>query len=191
MKTIVLASSSPRRRDILRLARVPFVVDPCDIDEILDPSRDPHDLARDLSFQKAVSVAGRHPGSLVIAADTFIVFRGTLLGKPHTEAEAGAILAMLSGHAHSVITGYCVLDTSSETHTCGSSETKVWIKTLTSREIKNYVNTREPLDKAGGYAIQGLGALIVEKIEGDFYNVVGLPLGEVVRALGKFGVRVL
>jgi len=190
MRTVVLASSSPRRRDILQLTRVPFVVDPSDVDEILDPCRDPHDLARDLSLQKAHSVSGRHPDSLVVAADTFIVYGGTLLGKPHTDAEARTMLGMLSGRVHSVITGYCVLDASTGEHLCGSAETKVWIRRLTAHEIDTYVRSGEPLDKAGGYAIQGLGALIVEKIEGDFYNVVGLPLNELVRALGKFGVRV-
>lgn len=191
MKKIVLASASPRRKELLEGTGLKFEVDASDYEEDMSVRMEPHKLARFLSREKAKAIAERHKNALIIAADTFIVFKGRLLGKPHTGKEATKMLEMLSSKSHSVITGYTVLDTGTKKVVTGSEETKVYFKRLSEKEIRNYVRTKEPLDKAGAYAIQGLGAVIVERIEGDFFNVVGLPLSALVESLKKFGVQVL
>jgi len=191
MKKIILASASPRRREILSLTGLKFRVDPGDYEEDMDSGQEPHKLARSLSLEKARSVAGKHRNALIIAADTFIVFRGRLLGKPHTAAEARRMLKMLNGREHSVLTGFTIMDTESGQKLSRSVETRVWFRKLGMKELEAYIKSKEPLDKAGAYAIQGLGAAIVKKIEGDFFNVVGLPLSELVEGLKKFGVFVL
>lgn len=150
----------------------------------------PRDLARFLSFKKAEAIATMHKNAVIIAADTFIVFQDRLLGKPHTEKEAKKMLAMLNGRTHSVITGFTVLDSDSAKKVSRSVETKVYFKKLTIKEINAYVRTGEPLDKAGAYAIQGLGSAFIKKIEGDFLNVVGLPLSALCRTLKKFGIHI-
>ncbi len=191
MKNIVLASASPRRKEILALTGLRFRVEPSDYEETLDNAIKPHKLAKRLSLKKARAVAGKYRDALIIAADTFIVFRGKLLGKPHTSKEARNMLAMLNGKFHSVITGYTILDTGTGNKITRSIETKVWFKKMSSQELDAYVATKEPLDKAGAYAIQGRGAAIVKKIEGDYLNVVGLPLFDLADSLKKFGIRVL
>ena len=191
MKKIVLASASPRRKEILSSAGLPFRVDPSDYEEKLDHAVPPHVLAKNLSLDKALSVAGKYRSALLIAADTFIVFNGKLLGKPHTPVEARKMLTLLNGRSHSVITGYTVLETATGRKITRSVETKVWLKKMSRAEIGAYVKTGEPLDKAGAYAIQGRGAAIIKKIEGDYLNVVGLPLSDLVETLKKFGIRVL
>ncbi|HEX8949414.1 MAG TPA: Maf family protein, partial [Dissulfurispiraceae bacterium] len=183
--------ASPRRKELLEGTGLKFEVDASDYEEDMSVRMEPHKLARFLSREKAKAIAERHKNALIIAADTFIVFKGRLLGKPHTGKEATKMLEMLSSKSHSVITGYTVLDTGTKKVVTGSEETKVYFKRLSEKEIRNYVRTKEPLDKAGAYAIQGLGAVIVERIEGDFFNVVGLPLSALVESLKKFGVQVL
>ncbi len=149
----------------------------------------PGDLAVFLSRQKARSVADKHSNALIIAADTFIVFRKKVLGKPHTAREAMRMLTELNGRVHMVITGFTVLDTETGKEISGYAETRVYFRKLALEEIESYVKSGEPLDKAGGYAIQGLGRALVQRIEGDFYNVVGLPLDMLVECLKKFGVE--
>ncbi len=189
MKKIILASASPRRREILKETGLRFRVEESGYDEDLNLKMRPRDLALFLSREKARSVAGRHRNALIIAADTFIVFRGKVLGKPHNAEEAMRMLTELSGGVHTVITGFTVFDTETGKEISRYAETKVHFRKLTREEIKSYVRTGEPLDKAGGYAIQGLGRALVERIEGDFYNVVGLPLGMLVECLKKLGVE--
>lgn len=191
MKKIILASASPRRKEILGTTGLKFGVCESDYEEDLSIKKDPRRLARFLSRKKAEAVAHKYRDSIIIAADTFIVFRGRLLGKPHTAKEAEKMLGMLNGKAHSVITGFTVLDTGSNKTVSRSVETKVYFKNLTKVEIKAYVRSKEPLDKAGAYAIQGTGAILIEKIEGDFFNVVGLPLCALIESLKKFGINVL
>jgi len=190
-KEIVLASSSPRRRGLLGLTGLPFTVESSDYEEILNSGIRPRLLARRLSLAKAKAVSRKYRNAIIIAADTFIVFGESILGKPRSKAEARRMLGLLSGKAHSVITGFTIMDTASGKILSRSVETKVWFKKLSPREIVSYVGTGEPLDKAGAYAIQGLGSLIVERIEGDYFNVIGLPLSSLVEALKKFGVHVL
>jgi septum formation protein len=191
VKKIVLASASPRRRDILSITGLKFTVCPGDYEESVNSSLNPRGLARFLSRKKAEAVAHRYKDSIIIAADTFIVFRGKLLGKPLTSHEARKMLALLNGKTHSVITGFSIFDTGTGKKVSRSVETKVWFMKMTAREINAYVATKEPLDKAGAYAIQGLGALFIEKIEGDFFNIMGLPLCALADCLKKFGIQVL
>ena len=191
MRKLVLASGSPRREQLLRQLGLEFTVDPSGNPEKATPGLAPHDLARFLSLEKARAAAPRHPDAVVIAADTFGVFEDRVIGKPRDAQEAREILAMLCGRWHSVITGFTVLDTESLKCVTESVETLVYLKNLTASEIGAYVRTGEPLDKAGAYAIQGMGAAVVERTEGDFFNVVGLPLFALCRVLEQFDIRVL
>jgi septum formation protein len=190
-KKIILASSSPRRRELLALTGLPFIVESSNYEEILNSAVRPRRLARRLSLEKAKAVSKKYKDAIIVAADTFIVYGDHLLGKPHTEGEARRMLGLLNGKAHSVITGFSIIDTATGKRLSRSAETKVWFKKLTQKEIASYVRTGEPLDKAGGYAIQGLGAVLVERIEGDYFNVIGLPLSSLMDSLKKFGIRVL
>jgi len=190
-RKIILASASPRRKEILEITGLKFSVDAGDYEEDMDLALKPRQLARFLSYEKARRIAVKYPDALVIAADTFIVFKGGLLGKPHTEKEAERMLILLSGKPHSVITGFTIIDTDTKKKLSRSVETKVYFRKMTLKEIGSYIRTGEPLDKAGAYAIQGIGAVIVRKIEGDYFNVMGLPLSSLTEALKEFGVFVL
>ena len=191
MKRIILASASPRRKELLEKIGLKFEVDASNCVEEVDPALEPDELTRRISLTKAKSVAPRYKDALIIAADTIGVIGKKLLGKPHTADEARKMLAQISGKSHEVITGFTVLDTTTNKVFSGTVNTKVYIKKLTTQEIDAYVQTGEPLDKAGAYGIQGLGAVIVEKIEGDYYNVVGLPLSALAEVLKEFGINVL
>lgn len=191
MRTIILASASPRRKELLALIGLKFKVDVSDYEEDLGHKLKPHELAKFLSLEKARAVAHKYKDALIIAADTFIVFRGRLLGKPHTDKEAMRMLTLLNGKLHSVITGYTVLDTHSGKKSSCSVETKVWFRKMTDEELRAYVKTGEPLDKAGAYAIQGIGSLIIKKIEGDYFNVIGLPVASLAVTLKKFGINIM
>lgn len=191
MKKIVLASASPRRKEILEITGLDFQVCASDYKEDLNPSFKPHKLARFLSRKKAEAVAHKYRDAVIIAADTFIYFKNSLLGKPRTAEEAEKMLGLLNGKVHSVITGFTILDTGSEKIISKSVVTKVYVRKLTEEEIRAYISSGEPLDKAGAYAVQGLGAVFIEKIEGDFFNVMGLPLAALSESLKKFGVHVL
>lgn len=191
MKTIILASASTRRRGLLEGIGLKFRVEPSNYAEARKSHLRPDELARSISFEKAKIVASHHQNALVIAADTFIVFEGKILGKPDTETEARRMLETISGKSHSVITGFTIIDTENNKALSRSVETKVYMKKMTLGEIDVYVKSKEPLDKAGGYAIQGLGSVIVEKIEGDYFNVIGLPLNALAESLKEFGVNIL
>lgn len=191
MKTIILASASPRRKEILKITGLKFKVDASDYEENLNLKLNPHELARFLSGEKAKKVSHKYKNALIIAADTFIVFKSKILGKPHTEKEAKKMLNSLNNRAHSVITGFTIIDTGNKRKISKSVETKVWFKKLSQKELDSYVKTKEPLDKAGAYAIQGIGALLIRKIEGDYFNVIGLPLSDLTENLKKFGIYAL
>ena len=190
-RKIILASASPRRKEILEATGLKFSIDAGDYEEDMTLGLEPPQLARFLSSEKAKNIAAKYKNALVIAADTFIVFKGSLMGKPHTREEARRMLTLLNGKAHSVITGFTIIDTNTKKKLSRSVETKVYFRKMTAQEIEAYVKTGEPLDKAGAYAIQGIGAVIIKKIEGDYFNVVGLPLSSLTGALKKFGVSVL
>jgi len=188
-KPVVLASSSPRRRELLEKTGLKFVVDAAGINEDHGRRMRPAGLAKIISLEKAKAVAGRHPGSVIIAADTFGMLGGRLLGKPRDAEEARDMLKRMGGRRHRVVTGFTILDTETGKTVSKAVETRVYFRKLGKEEIAAYVRTGEPLDKAGAYAIQGLGAQLVEKIEGDYYNVIGLPLSALARELNKFSVN--
>jgi len=188
IRKIILASASPRRRDILLLTGLPFKVEPVSCEEDMNIRVSPRRLSRVLSEKKARIAAGKYRDAIIIAADTFIVFRDRIMGKPHTPAGARGMLAALSGRVHTVVTGFTIIDTRTGKRISRSVETKVYFEKLTMKEINAYVRTGEPLDKAGAYAIQGLGSIIVRRIEGDYFNVIGLPLSALKACLSQFGI---
>lgn len=191
MNKLVLASASPRRKQLLEQIGLRSEVDPTDFDEEKASASEPHEMAKELSLGKARAAAEKHPDAIIIAADTLVVLGDRVIGKPHTNAQAREMLRALNGRTHSVITGFTILDTRSGKVLTRSVETSVRMKKVTLKEIDAYVRTKEPLDKAGGYAIQGRGAVLVERIEGDFSNVVGLPLCALAEGLREFGVNVV
>ncbi len=170
---LILASQSPRRKELLGLLRVPFTVESADIDEKMDPRLPPYDEVARVSRKKAAAVK-REPDDVVVAADTIVVCDGKVLGKPHSEEEAVQMLTLLSGREHQVMTGLTVLR-GEDIRTC-TEVTTLRFRDLSRREILRYVATKEPMDKAGAYGIQGGGALFAEYLEGDYYNVMGLPV---------------
>ena len=180
---LILASQSPRRRELLGLFRIPFTVRAADIDESMDPTRLPaHEVAR-VSRLKAEAIA-RAPEDVVIAADTIVVCDDAVLGKPADEEDAFRMLSLLSGRAHQVMTGLTVLR-GDKAITC-TEITDIHFRPLTPGEIRSYIRTGEPMDKAGAYGIQGGAALFATGIHGDYFNVVGLPvcrLGQILREL--------
>ena len=190
MKKIILASASPRRKELLEKIGLKFAVEPSDSEEDTDAGLEPHELVWQISINKAKTVAAGYKNAIVIAADTIGVIGNKILGKPHTPNEAVKMLSEISGQPHLVITGLTVLDTATNKSISLTVDTIVYIKKLTGREIDAYVSTGEPLNKAGAYAIQGMGAVIVERIDGDFYNVMGLPLQALTEVLKEFGIDV-
>lgn len=191
MKQIILASTSPRRKELLTKLGLKFKTVFSDYEENMNSNLKPLELAKFLSKGKAEAVAKRYKKHIIIAADTFVVLRNELLGKPRGAAEARKMLKWISGKSLSVITGFTIIDTSEGKILSKAVETKAYIKKLTESEINNYIKTKEPMDKAGAFAIQGVGSAIVKKIEGDFFNVMGLPLNALSEALKKFGIYVL
>jgi septum formation protein len=185
---IILASNSPRRRELLSQIGLTFTIAPADVDERTRPGESPVDYAERLAREKARAAAERAGKGIVIAADTIVVVRGDILGKPADAADARRMLAELSGREHEVVTALAVMDAETKRASVKTSVTRVWFRTLTEREIKAYVATGEPLDKAGAYGIQERGALLVERIEGCYSNVVGLPLSLLGEMLRDFGI---
>lgn len=179
---VILASGSPRRQELLKLVYDEFEVIPSDIDESLDIGGSIERYPEILAEKKACCVAKNAAADdIVIGCDTGVFIDGEMLGKPQSESEAFAMIKRLSGRTHSVITGCCVI--SSGVKISFSQTTQVSFYDLSDREIADYVATGEPMDKAGAYGIQGLGALLVNEISGDFYNVVGLPISRLRREI--------
>lgn len=191
MKSIILASTSPRRKELLEKLKMEFQAVSSNYEEDMNLKLKPLELAKILSAGKAEAVASKYTNHIIIGADTFITLEDELLGKPHTEADTTQMLKRISGKSISVITGFTIIDTSENKKISKAVETKVQIKDLSEEEIAGYVKTREPLDKAGAFAIQGIGAVIVKKIDGDFFNVMGLPLFELSESLKEFGIYIL
>jgi septum formation protein len=188
MKRIILASSSPRRKALLEKAGLKFEVEPADYFENLNSGLEPNEMVKKLSLEKARNVANNNPGAIVIAADTIGVLGDEIIGKPRDEDDARKMLSKLSGKSHLVITGFTIINGATGKSITRSIETKVYFRSLTNREIENYVKTGEPLDKAGAYGIQGLGAALVDHIDGDYDNVVGLPLTALIECLKEFDI---
>ena len=180
---LILASSSPRRQEILSSAGIEFEVIPSEVDESFLQGESSEERVVRLARMKALKAAEKHKDRWVLAADTIVVIDGKILGKPRGRRGAEEMLQMLSDREHRVITGYCLMQASSRKNREGKVITRVRFKTLSPEEIRWYLDTGEPFDKAGGYAIQGKAAFMVKEINGSYTNVVGLPLTEVVEAL--------
>ncbi len=187
---IILASKSPRRQELLEKLGLTFTVCPADIDETMDPALPLTQEIRRVSRQKAQAVAPQvGQNDLIISADTVVCVDGQRLGKPADEEAAKAMLRLLSGRTHEVVGGVCVL-LGSHCETAAVT-TKIHFRPLSEAEICAYVATGEPMDKAGSYGIQGLASIFVDRLDGDYYNVMGLPLCTLAGMLSRFGVNVL
>ncbi len=185
---IILASKSPRRRYLLQQAGLSFRVIPSNIDETSATISSPETYVRLLSEAKANDVAVKYPDKWVIGADTIVLQEDAILGKPRSLAEARAMIKRLSGQTHRVLTGYAICCKAKSRNFSETIKTDVLFKNLTDDEIEWYIQTKEPFDKAGAYAIQGLGTFLVKSINGSYTNVVGLPVCEVIEFLLKEGV---
>jgi septum formation protein len=212
---LILASASPRRQELLRNACISFVVQAADIEERIHEGESPRDCAERLAREKALAVARTRPADCVLGADTIVVVDGNILGKPHDAGDAARMLRMLSGRVHEVITGVCVLGAGARGQGSGASKNKahsgpalggideqlagsrrlvtasettlVTMSELSDDDIREYIATGEPMDKAGAYAIQGIASRWIPRIEGDYSNVVGLPVAMVYRMLLEQG----
>lgn len=179
-KKIILASQSPRRADLLRLANIDFEQQPTDIEEIVNPNLSPEEVTKDIALQKLNAI--QRTDKIVLASDTIVVLNNEILGKPTNLEDAKQMLKKLSGNMHQVISGVAI-GFGEKTLTFAET-TKVFFKELSDEDIEFYVSNFKPLDKAGSYAIQEyIGAVGIEKIEGDYYNVMGLPISRVVKEL--------
>ncbi|MGI6647720.1 MAG: Maf family protein [Bacillota bacterium] len=187
---LVLASASPRRAELLKKIGLDFIVRPAVTEEIIKPNLDLLEQVKSLALQKARVVAETLSTGLVIGADTIVVMGQEVLGKPDSREMAVQMLSRLSGQQHQVLTGVALVDSQSGQALSEVESTLVQFRTLTLEEITAYVKTGEPLDKAGAYGIQEKGAILVERIEGCYFNVVGLPLARLVRMLKEMGVEV-
>lgn len=191
MRRIILASASPRRKELLKqLIGDNFVVYPSSYEELPQPGLNPEELLLKHSIEKAKDVAKHFDSGIVISADTSVLYNGEILGKPHLPEKAEEMLEKLSGRKIQVITGLTVLDLDSAQEISESESTNVWMAKISKEQISAYVRTGEPLDKAGAFAAQGKGAVLVEKVEGDFFNAVGLPLFRLGKILERLGVSV-
>jgi len=185
--SVILASQSPRRRELLALVGISHEVRPADIDETQWPGEDPRAHCERLARGKVEAIAAREPDALVIGSDTIVILDGDVLGKPGDETEARATLARLSGRTHTVMTAVAVRYRGEERSAV--EEVGVTFHPLSPEDIAAYVATGEPMDKAGAYGIQGYGATIVARVDGDYFAVMGLPLQRLVRLLAELGVR--
>jgi septum formation protein len=198
---LVLASASPRRQELLRNAGVAFTVHPTNIPEAPQPQETGRDCAERLARQKAQAASQHFPDDLVLGADTVVVVDNEILGKPRDQADATRMLRLLSGRTHQVTTGVCLLRTGNKKLETGFKDTRcfedtrsettlVTMQPITDDDIRSYIASGEPMDKAGAYAIQGIASRWIPRIEGDYFNVVGLPVSLVWRMLQAHNIRV-
>lgn len=196
MNQIILASQSPRRKNLLSQINLTFIIHPSSLKEEYDPSLDPGTIVEYLASMKASDVAGNYASALTIGADTIVVFKDEILGKPEDDSGAYQLLRKLSGNVHKVYSGVCLVLTDENKSvlksTCFHEVTKVTFSDMDDREIWDYIQTGSPMDKAGAYGIQDdWGSLFVSKIEGDYYNVVGFPLHHFYKELKHFAPEFL
>ena len=191
MQRIILASASPRRRELMTQIGLPFEVQVSEIDESLVEGTDPAGCVCELARKKAMAIAGQAGDGIVIGADTIVVAGGRILGKPVDADDAVEMLKLLSAMEHLVLTGVALIDAATRQTLVRHETTKVVFKRLTAQEINGYIASGEPFDKAGAYGIQGLGAVLVREIHGCYFNVVGLPVAMLADMLRTFGVEVL
>ena len=191
MPNIILASQSPRRRELLSNIFPSFSIIPSDADETLPENASPADCAIEIARRKVLDVKSRSDDALILGADTIVVKDNKILGKPKDEAEAKEMLRRLAGREHIVITGIGIVDTVSGRTLSAVEQTIVYFHPLATDEIEAYVATGEPMDKAGAYGIQGKGSLLVRKIDGDYFNVMGLPISKLYRLLLNIDADIL
>ena len=184
MNKLLLASASPRRHELLTLLGIPFETYSADIDESIPSHMTPEEAVQELAFQKANVALQKFNDKVVIGCDTIVVYNEQILGKPKDKNDAREMLTQLSNHTHEVYTGVCILSKTKKI--LFSEKTDVTFWELTQQEILAYVDSKEPFDKAGSYGIQGKAALFVKGIQGDYYNVVGLPVSRLARELAQF-----
>ncbi|MFE5320155.1 Maf family protein [Paenibacillus sp. NPDC056579] len=195
-KKLILASSSPRRQELIASLRLPFEIKVSDVSEDTEPGLSPAEVVEQLSSRKAAAVCEMYKeqqrnDGIVIGSDTIVVLNGEILGKPKDKADAFRMLNGLQGREHYVYSGVACIDLSTGKQIVSHQVTLVYMKPLTKTQIERYIDTGEPMDKAGSYGIQGLGATIVERIEGDYFNVVGLPVSLLSDLLQQFGIAVI
>lgn len=191
MGKLVLASGSPRRRELLAGLGLAFEIIVSDVDETIEGQSSPAETVRTLAYRKASAVANSIQDGIVVGADTIVVLDDQILGKPVDQQDACRMLSMLQGRTHTVYSGVAVIDASTGRHVIDHRSTLVHMRSLTDSEISAYVQTGEPMDKAGSYAIQGVGSTIVERIDGDYFTVVGLPMELLASLLTSFDIHVL
>lgn len=191
MKELILASASPRRWELLKQIGLEFRTLVCPVDETPLPGLSPFELVQLLAVRKAMAVAGTLDDGIVIGADTVVVWHGQVLGKPSGEEDAVEMLRRLQGDVHEVYTGVALVDAGTGKVLVDHEKTRVFFRAIDEDEIRRYVATGEPLDKAGAYAVQGLGAIFVKGLEGCYTNVVGLPLARLAEMLKQSGYNVL
>ncbi|WP_068674801.1 nucleoside triphosphate pyrophosphatase [Oceanobacillus sp. Castelsardo] len=184
---LILASGSPRRKELLQNMNLSFDVIVSDVEETIDRTLSPEELVQSISYQKAFSIAKNHPKAFVIGADTVVLLDNQVLGKPTTEENAFQILHQLSGRQHEVLTGVTIIKDKQIISFYEKTLIEFW--PLTKSEIWDYIKTGEPMDKAGSYGIQGLGSYLVKKINGDYCTVVGLPVARLLRELEQMGYK--
>lgn len=188
---IILASASPRRRELMENLGLSFQVHSADVDESIQPGSAPEEAVRRLALKKAHEVAHQYTEGLVIGSDTIVVLDDVIWGKPTDDEDALQMLMALQGKTHAVYSGVAVVDAATGKNISGSEKTLVSFRTIDEAEIRRYIATGEPAGKAGAYAIQGLGAVFVKEIQGDYFNVVGLPLFQLSSMLKTFGLYVI
>jgi septum formation protein len=193
MYKLILASASPRRKKLLKQIGLEFDVMPTNIEEKLNPRLKPVRQVESLSLQKALAAAEMKEAknAVILTSDTMVAIDDEVLGKPKDQKDAKRMLRKLSGREHSVITAFTLYDTKTKKNVTRSVESKIWFKKLTSHEISSYIEREKPYDKAGAYGIQELASVFVEKVEGDYPAIVGLPLHALARELKKFGIDVI
>ena len=181
MRKLILASQSPRRKELMEKCGLVFDVEAADIDETMNMAEDLREEVKRLAYRKAQHVLERHPSAVVVGSDTIVVVDGEVLGKPGDEADAKRMLRQLSGRSHEVMTGLCIIN--EDRCFTDVSVSTVRFEVLNEKEIDAYVNTGEPMDKAGAYAVQGIASRYISRIEGDYYAIMGLPLSMVYETL--------
>lgn len=184
---LILASSSPRRQDLLKQVNIPYSVRVAHVDESVVKTSNPVEKVRQLAKLKGRSVSINNHNEVIISADTVVACNGKIFEKPKCKDEAHQMISSLSGNVHEVLTGVTIRSISEEAILLEKTQVEFW--TLSKKEIEAYIATDEPYDKAGGYGIQSLGAIFVKRINGDYNNVVGLPVSRVIRELKKFGLK--
>ncbi len=188
MKKVILASTSPRRKKIMEMLGIPFEIIPSEYEEDMTKDLSPEELVKELAYGKAADVAKNHPDAVVIGGDSFVVLGKRKLGKPKSEAEAFEMLTALRGSHHQVYTGTSIIDTATGNHEEFVVSLDVKFREYTDETINWYIKTGEPMDKAGAYAIQMKGAILIDTVAGDYIGAIGLPIAELYLRLPKYGV---